>query len=154
MTDFPLVQVDWLDSRRPVAEWAFISDAPDEGAVHCSTVGWLIRDGATKVVAQTIGDLSEKEPQGTGFMQIPACAVLSVTLLQAVSALSTIPSTPSNGEKFYQFLVKKAISERLASTDLSTLSPEKLAEICLQAIENIEPASPEMPTRGNQQESG
>lgn len=76
--------VEWLDSRRPISEWRFLSDAPDEPAVRCVTVGWLLRDGDMKAICQTIGDLDEEEPQGMGIVQIPTCSVVKVTPLDVM----------------------------------------------------------------------
>lgn len=79
--DCPLVLIEWLDSRRPISEWRFLGDAPDQGPVRCASVGWLLRDGEMKVLCQTIGDADEDDPQGMGMIQIPACAVVSVSYL-------------------------------------------------------------------------
>lgn len=77
----PLVLMEWLDSRRPVTAWAYLRDAPDEGAVRCASVGWLLSDGDVKVLCQTVGDMDAPDPQGIGFLQVPACAVISVSPL-------------------------------------------------------------------------
>lgn len=81
----PLVLMEWLDSRRPVTEWRYLRDAPDESPLRCATVGWLLRDGDVKVLCQTIRDADDGDPQGIGMIQIPACAVVSVTYLTETS---------------------------------------------------------------------
>lgn len=79
--DCPLVMVEWLDSRQAVTGWRYLRDAPDTPPLRCTSVGWLLRDGAVKVLCQTIGDASDDDPQGMGMVQIPACAVVSVSIL-------------------------------------------------------------------------
>jgi hypothetical protein len=85
-TDCPLVLVEWLDSRQPTTGWAYLRDAPNDPAVRCATVGWLLRDGEVKLVCQTVGDFGDNgDPQGMGMVQIPACAVVKVSVLREVS---------------------------------------------------------------------
>lgn len=79
--DCPLVLMEWLDSRQPETGWRYLRDAPDQPPVRCASVGWLLRDGDVKVLCQTIGDASDDHPQGMGMVQIPACAVISVSIL-------------------------------------------------------------------------
>ena len=91
--DCPLVLMEWLDSRQPVAGWRRLSDAPDGPPLRCASVGWLLRDGDVKVLCQTIGD-ADDDPQGLGMIQIPACAVISVSVLTEASAQASACPSP------------------------------------------------------------
>ncbi|MGN0933234.1 hypothetical protein [Falsigemmobacter intermedius] len=76
-----LVLMKWLDSRQPVTSWCYLSDFPQGDVSVCQSVGWLLQDGEVKVLCQTVGDLGSDTEQGMGFLQIPACSVISVTEL-------------------------------------------------------------------------
>ena len=89
--DCPLVIVHWLDSRQADGSWRYLSDLGKQHAVECATVGWLIQDDTeTKVVAQTIGDLSDPEnAQACGVKIIPArCVVSMKTLVEPETSTS------------------------------------------------------------------
>lgn len=78
---YPCVEILWEDSRQPDPTWAFLSGKPDNTIVLCRTVGWLIEDGAVKVVAATIGDEGLEDPQTIGRMRIPARCVVDIKVL-------------------------------------------------------------------------
>lgn len=86
MDDPKLVLIKWVDSRQPVSSWCYLADFPEASATMCQSVGWLVRDGDVKVLCQTVGDLGDDTEQGIGFMQIPACSVLSVTTISSLLA--------------------------------------------------------------------
>jgi hypothetical protein len=84
--DCPLVLMEWLDSSQPVSGWRYLKDAPSEPAERCASVRWLLRDEHVKELCQTIGDTNDDNPQGMGMVQIPACAVISVSILAEKSS--------------------------------------------------------------------
>ena len=80
--NYPLVKIDWKDSRQPSSEWKWLEDFEPTGAVTCTSVGWLIHDDKdVKVLAQNLGDTSEENKQASGIIQIPACSVFKITPL-------------------------------------------------------------------------
>ena len=92
--DCPLVLVRWQDSHQPLPGWQHLSDLDLPKTCECATVGWLLKDEPEhKVLAQSIGGLSEDDPQAGGIMLIPSCSVLSVERLEEVSASSSQTSS-------------------------------------------------------------
>lgn len=86
-----LVQIEWVDSRQPTASWQRVAHLDYLGECRCTSVGFLLRDGATaKVLAVSIADEGE-EMQATGVFVIPTAAVLSVKLLKASSCSASAP---------------------------------------------------------------
>ena len=73
----PLVFIEWEDSARPVAAWAYLADFETPSAVKCVSVGWLIHDGTeAKALAQNMGELDNPEAlQVSGVIRIPAKCV-------------------------------------------------------------------------------
>lgn len=80
--DCRLVLVEWLDSRQPVPAWRYIGDVPEPEPVKAATVGWLLRDGDTLQVAQSIA--ADAQPQCSGVMEIPRACVLQVSSLTEI----------------------------------------------------------------------
>jgi len=69
------VLVEWLDSHL-TPRWT--TDDPPETGLLCRSVGWLVHDGAeAKTVAAHM--TVEDEPQRSGQMTIPTCAIVSIT---------------------------------------------------------------------------
>ncbi len=93
--DCRLVLIEWLDSRRPLSDWMYLKDTPDPEPLRCASVGWLLRDGAVKILCQTIGDASDDSPSGMGMLQIPACSVVSVSVLREASAQASGDPSPA-----------------------------------------------------------
>lgn len=79
MASHPLVLIEWLDAVRPESDWGLVSEIEDEAA-ECRSVGWLIRDGAVKVLAPTLSSCGEDE-QACGVFRIPSSAVVRIVTL-------------------------------------------------------------------------
>lgn len=80
MTSFPLVMIDWVDSRQPVSTWRWLSSCEFQGVVKCQSVGWLIKDDNNiKVLAQNLGDLEGGDDmQVSGTIEIPTACVTGI----------------------------------------------------------------------------
>ncbi len=77
-----LVQIEWEDSVQPVSGWSFLDDAPELEVIKCVSVGWLVSESSeVKMLAPNIGGIDGDAPQGSGFIRIPASAVLRQTNL-------------------------------------------------------------------------
>ena len=73
----PLVLIEWLDSHY-APQWH--TGKPAKRPLTCFSAGWLTHDGKRcKTIAAHITD--EDEPQRSGEMTIPACAILSIVTL-------------------------------------------------------------------------
>ena len=71
-----LVLVEWVDSARPVAEWRFLSDAPEPTVIECKSVGWVVRETeSVLMLAPNIGDVGTESEQGCGFIRIPKASI-------------------------------------------------------------------------------
>jgi len=89
MDKCPLVRIEWLDSRQPIASWKFLSDYRDNPAqpLKCVSVGWMIRDDDDlKVLAPNFGGVEneidpERTLQACGVIQIPTCCVVRISSL-------------------------------------------------------------------------
>ena len=73
-----LVQIEWVDSARPVPEWMFVDDAPEMEIVNCISVGWIVGEtDNVLMLAPNIGDKDSTHPQASGFIRIPKQAITS-----------------------------------------------------------------------------
>lgn len=73
-----LVLVEWLDSHL-TPQWT--TEAPPEQGLLCRSVGWLVYDGKdAKTVAAHM--TVEDNPQRSGQMTIPACAIIKIRRLR------------------------------------------------------------------------
>lgn len=77
-----LVLVEWEDSHGGRG-WQSLDATPEDRALVCRSVGWLVLDGKqAKVVAP---HMNEQEPgvplQGSGVITIPSRAVLRIVTL-------------------------------------------------------------------------
>lgn len=80
-----LVLVEWEDSAQPVSGWCFLHDAPPLEVVQCQSVGWLVGESDTALMlAPNLGDIETDSPQGSGFIRIPAKAVIRVGKLSEI----------------------------------------------------------------------
>ena len=61
MKDCPLVMIEWEDSAQPLPNWRYLADFEADGAVLCTSVGWLIHDGEdVKALAPNMGGSGQK----------------------------------------------------------------------------------------------
>lgn len=89
MKDRPLVLIEWLDSGQPVSRWEYLSGYERADALHCESVGWLIQDDDTKVLAPNMGEINDPECiQACGLIRIPACAVIRIVRLRKYGTFS------------------------------------------------------------------
>lgn len=73
----PLVMVEWEDSAQPVSGWGYLAGLPEQTAVRCVSVGWLVQDGAVKALAPNMGGLEANgSVQISGLIRIPARCIL------------------------------------------------------------------------------
>lgn len=81
---YPLVLVEWKDSRQPAGEWRLIAGhLEDVEVAKCQTVGFLLHsDKQVKVLAASIGDISYEDPQACGIMRIPTSCVVKMRKLK------------------------------------------------------------------------
>lgn len=79
----PLVLIEWEDSARPVAAWAYLADFEKPSVVKCVSVGWLIHDDAdVKALAPNMGELGNADAlQVSGVIRIPARCVTRLVRL-------------------------------------------------------------------------
>jgi hypothetical protein len=77
--DFPLVLVEWLDSRRGEG-WVRLAEI--NGTVtKCRSVGWIVaKDDYSLTLA---GHLGEEPSQCCSDLTIPKCSIRSIATLQA-----------------------------------------------------------------------
>jgi hypothetical protein len=104
MDSCPLVLIEWLDSRQPLAGWRKLSSFKPEGACMCASVGWLVHDGAdVKALAPNMGDVADGgDMQALGIIHIPAAAVKRVVNLIEVASASWLAAScraPDSGQK-------------------------------------------------------
>ena len=80
----PLVMVEWEDSAQPIPGWAYLGGLPEQTAVKCVSVGWLIQDGATvKAVAPNMGGIEQNgSVQVSGVIRLPARCIVRITKLR------------------------------------------------------------------------
>lgn len=79
----PLVLIEWVDSTQPSPSWRLLEDVGTFDVVVCRSVGWLIANGATKVLAPNLGALGGKEAlQVSGVITIPTKSVRRVMRLK------------------------------------------------------------------------
>lgn len=85
MNKCPLVLIEWTDSTQPASKWVHLSDFEKRPAIQCVSVGWLLDDGETKVLAPNMGDMdNEDNIQVSGVIHIPSCAVTKIEPLQEI----------------------------------------------------------------------
>lgn len=81
MSEYRLVQIDWLDSAEDKRGWRPF-DTEEPPPLLCQSVGWLVIDGEkTKVIVPTRHDGNEEQGVrecGTGGMKIPAGCVVRI----------------------------------------------------------------------------
>lgn len=75
---YSLVMIEWLESRQPTSTWQFLPDFEPQEPVKCTSVGWLIREGDVKSLAQNMGDVDD-DTKVSGVIDIPKCCVISIT---------------------------------------------------------------------------
>lgn len=84
-----LVLIEWIDSRRPDADWKHLSSAFEWSAVKCVSVGWLVADDdQKKVLAPNMGDIDDaSNMQLSGEIIIPtSCIVKMARLVEMASS--------------------------------------------------------------------
>ena len=83
MEEYPLVMIEWEDSRLPSSNWVHLSSFDPGDAVSCVSVGWMIHDGKdVKVLAPNMGDIGDEDVQVSGVIRIPERCILKITKLK------------------------------------------------------------------------
>lgn len=91
-TPYPLVLIEWEDSRQPTSSWAYISTMDTAPAVSCVSVGWLVRDNcAVKLLASNLGDIGDADSmQASGVISIPARCIVRIVELRPLTSSNPI----------------------------------------------------------------
>lgn len=77
-----MVQIEWVDSKRPNPTWKFLSDMEKEEVCKCVSVGYLIHDNEDiKVLAPNMADIESKEMQCCGEITIPTASIKKIVPL-------------------------------------------------------------------------
>lgn len=80
---YPLVYIEWDDSRQPNGQWKWISDFKEAKAAKCISVGFLIPSNKhVKVLAPNMADIGDEEAQAAGTIQIPAKCITRIIKLK------------------------------------------------------------------------
>ncbi|MHB9879082.1 hypothetical protein ACSMXM_05410 [Pacificimonas sp. ICDLI1SI03] len=96
MSNCRLVLIEWEDSAQPVPGWSHLANFEEREAILCSSVGWLIQDGAgAKVLAPNMGAINDEDNlQASGFMTIPTrCVKRIVDLAEPTFSSASAPSS-------------------------------------------------------------
>lgn len=75
--DFPLMLIEWQDSRQPVPGWRRIYEYDEVSPLTIVSVGYMIKDTDVVVLCPNLGDVDESNPQSIGCMQIPKICIVS-----------------------------------------------------------------------------
>jgi hypothetical protein len=79
---WPLVQVEWLDSRQPASAWQWADQCCSPEIVRCLSVGFLVGDTKEALaIAPNLGDVRQERIQASGIINIPRKTVVSVNRL-------------------------------------------------------------------------
>ena len=83
MTEPPLVLIEWEDSAQPMPAWVYLADFEAGAVVRCTSVGWLIHDGAyVKALAPNKASIEgEDSAQVSGVIRIPTRSVVRIIKL-------------------------------------------------------------------------
>lgn len=96
----PLVMIEWEDSVQPTSAWKHLAGYEPGPVMRITSVGWLIHDGETKVLAPNLGGLEDADnAQFSGAIQIPTRCVIAVRKLKepGLSAASYAKSRAAGG---------------------------------------------------------
>jgi hypothetical protein len=85
-----LVLIEYLDSSRDPAGFAYLEDQPKPRPERCQSVGWLIHDDKFCKVVMPHMATNEDGVQGCGNMTIPTCAIQRIVELKIQSARRTV----------------------------------------------------------------
>jgi hypothetical protein len=68
--------IRWLDSVQPSSSWVRMDDIESLGVCECVSVGFVVaEDESAIMLAQSMADLADDNPQCGGRMQIPKCCI-------------------------------------------------------------------------------
>ena len=77
--EYPLVRVEWEDSKRPLAPWQWVDEYQVPDIVRCVSVGFLIARTKTAIaLAPNLGDVEQARAQASGIICIPASAIRKI----------------------------------------------------------------------------
>lgn len=82
---YPIVEIEWIDSRCPNPNWRYMGDLGPPKAVLCTSVGYLTGESATAItLVQSLGDLdlATASHQANGAGDIPKKAILKRVVLR------------------------------------------------------------------------
>jgi hypothetical protein len=86
MADYPLILVEWQDSRQPDGGWRWADECEDPASVKCQTVGWLLRETKDALlVVQNLGDVTSGRMQVSGGTEIARRQVVQISEITASS---------------------------------------------------------------------
>jgi hypothetical protein len=78
---YPMVLIEWLDSRQPSTGWQFVENMEIPMPCKCLSVGWLLAEGENQTVIAAHRNDMDQDDQVMGVMVIPSCSVLKKTPL-------------------------------------------------------------------------
>jgi hypothetical protein len=78
---YPMVLIEWLDSRQPSIGWQFVENMEMPKPCKCLSVGWLLDEGEDQIVIAAHMNDMDQDDQVMGVMVIPSCSVLKKTPL-------------------------------------------------------------------------
>ncbi len=78
--------IEWEDSRQPEPGWTRLPGFEPLDICKCTSVGWLLYDGADKkVLAPNMGDIKDEHNiQACGIIHIPSSCVTRIIRVQEV----------------------------------------------------------------------
>lgn len=89
----PLVLIEWEDSRQPSGQWQRLAGFEPAGFCKCVSVGFLIHDGAAKVLAPNMADIEDElNIQATGMINIPASCITRIVRIEEAEPLTSSAS--------------------------------------------------------------
>jgi len=91
MPNYPLVVVEWEDSKQPTAGWQWLSAIEKHEPVIIRSAGWLVHDDKiVKALASNLSDIEEDgDRQASGVIRIPTRCVRQIVHLNESSCPSS-----------------------------------------------------------------
>lgn len=88
MNKYPIVLIEWQDSAFLPAKWHWEDQIEEQGISRCVSVGFLIRNTKKeKLIATSVGGLTDADRQLSGIIAIPTCCVIKMKKITSELAL-------------------------------------------------------------------
>lgn len=79
--DFPLVYIEWVDSRSIGRGWSLTEDIKSAPMI-CHSIGWLYQDLEDSIMI--VPHFAENPEQCTGGLEIPKCSITKTVGVQLI----------------------------------------------------------------------